>query len=267
MGFLSGIGSVLSNATNIGLSAIPGVGNYLGAREQNTANAAQSAQQMAFQETMSNTAHQREVADLRKAGLNPMLSGMGGGGASTPSGSSAQMQNAGLDMSHAVSSALEAKTAVQNLENLQEQNKLLSRQSSKAGFEAKIAQNQERDVDLSQRAREGDPSIVGNNNGHITVPQYYKDQLSSSLSDFATNRAQNNSARKNAEFQSQNSKLLNVMDTVQKGANILSTGASVIKPFSAKSVPTTEPINQPFSSHTKPFKDLKEKPHYKPEGI
>ncbi len=52
-------------------------------------NAAQAALNRDWQEYMSNTAHQREIKDLKAAGLNPVLSAMGGNGAAVTSGATA----------------------------------------------------------------------------------------------------------------------------------------------------------------------------------
>lgn len=75
---------------------------YLGTRETNSSNRKIAMDQMKFQKEMSNTAHQREVADLKAAGLNPALSATGGQGASTTSGSSATMENAYTDALNAI---------------------------------------------------------------------------------------------------------------------------------------------------------------------
>lgn len=75
-----------ANALNLG--AMDAANNYQRFQnlEQMQFQDAQANKQMAFQERLANTAHQREILDLRAAGLNPILSGTGGMGAATPSG-------------------------------------------------------------------------------------------------------------------------------------------------------------------------------------
>lgn len=73
---------------------ISGAFSYFGQKSANKANSALASRQMDFQREMSNTAYRRTMHDMSAAGLNPILAAKVGG-ASTPSGASAVMQNIG----------------------------------------------------------------------------------------------------------------------------------------------------------------------------
>lgn len=83
-----------------------------------------------FSERMSSTAHQREVVDLRRAGLNPMLSA--NRGASAPQGA---LSNVTEGASRGVSTALQIQQAKANIDVLhaQAENLRATTRSSTAG--------------------------------------------------------------------------------------------------------------------------------------
>lgn len=138
-------------AAVLGSSLIGNIFSAKSAKKTNEANQEQAQNQMDFQERMSNTSHQREVADLKAAGLNPILSAHGG--ASTPGGAMATMQNPYADLPNNINSAMQTTMQMaqfkQNLAVAQSQEKLNNAAAS----------HQQAQADLS---RGGQWSLLGN---------------------------------------------------------------------------------------------------------
>lgn len=101
--------------------ALTGIGSIIGASMANSQARDNVRTQMAFQERMSSTAFQRAMADMRAAGINPMLASQVGGASSAP-GASAPVSDV---VSPALSSAFQVRQMSAELENIRKQNNKL----------------------------------------------------------------------------------------------------------------------------------------------
>lgn len=119
---------VVPSLIGAGASLIGGLFGRSGQNSANEANHREAQLNRGWQTQMANTAHTRQMADMQRAGLNPILSGMGGSGAGTGGGAQATMQNANTALSEAlpqaVSSAMDARRLRKEIEQTDASNAL-----------------------------------------------------------------------------------------------------------------------------------------------
>lgn len=161
-------------------SVASGVAGYLGQKSANKQNLKIAREQMDFQKEMSSTAYQRSMKDMRAAGLNPILA-YKQGGASTPSGASATMQNsvaAGMDaFNKTTNSAIALKKQSKDLELLNAQLGLTENQRKKSLQEGLMTMSLKQAAELDYKVR------LAQQPGRMAVAKFESDNSSALIAE------------------------------------------------------------------------------------
>lgn len=214
--------------------------------EANRNNISLAHQQMAFQERMANSAHQREAADLRAAGFNPILTATGGSGAASPSGASAtvapvntrvgdilkdsmtsgvQVANVAADLN--MKNASTAKTLAETVNTVETAKKIHEEITGAGLTNAKTRSTM--DYDIARAGYDSDRAYYS----------MQKEQASRDRVETARNveKAEAPSQIKRAKFDEDAAKYDSIIERVQSGLGAAASAVDVVSGASGRKLP------------------------------
>lgn len=128
-------------------TVLGGIFGGIGADKQNFANHQMMLEQQRFQQHNADTAYQRAMADMRAAGLNPMLAYQQGG-AGTPPGGVAHMENT---MEALSTGAKDLAMNMAELKNIQAQTEKIEQDKKTSQAQERLTKKEEQQVDLGNQ--------------------------------------------------------------------------------------------------------------------